>query len=354
MKVNMSVTNQEIQMEKEAVLVTRTDLAGIITYANDEFVNISGFTRGELIGANHNIVRHPDMPPVAFEDLWMMLKALRPWQGIVKNRTKSGAYYWSETTVRPIFKNGKVHEYLSVRCAPSREQIEQAEQLHKLLNAKQTIIRPTGLAAMVKSIKEVDVWKKMALALAAFLSPVFYLMYQLFLAQDYRLLAGVAASVMIASLIGFNVIKNFTALLNRIVGIFYRLAEKKFGNAPNLTTNGLFGDIQHTLYLMEMNLDQAQAKDDASRILQISQELGQVHVGVMVTDNNFEVIYMNDSILEIFKKAGGAISTQLSNFDIDNFYARPVQQRRLSTNHKEPYGSELHIAGHVIRFSISP
>lgn len=348
----MSVTNQEIQLKKEAILVTRTDLAGRITYANDEFVNTSGFIRGELIGANHNIVRHPDMPSVAFDDLWMTLKAFRPWQGIVKNRTKSGAYYWSETTVMPIFKNGKVHEYLSVRRAPSREQIEQAEQLYKLLNTKQAIIKPTGLAALAKSIKEVDVWKKMALALAAFLLPVFYLMYQLFLAQDYRLLTGVAMSVTLASLIGFNVIKDVTNLLNKSVGIFYRMVEKKFGNAPDLTRNGLFGDIQRTLYLMEVNLDLAQAKDDASRILHISQESGHVHVGVMVTDNNFEVIYMNDSILEMFKKAGGAVSTQLSN--IDEFYTRPVRQRQLSTNHKEPYGSELHIAGHVIKFSISP
>ena len=346
----MPEINQEIQIKKEAVLVTRTDLEGVITYANDEFVAISGFTRSELIGAHHNIVRHPDMPSVAFDDLWMTLKALRPWQGIIKNRSKSGDYYWSETTVMPIYKNDKVHEYFAVRRVASGEKIEQAEQLHQLLNAKQTIARPTGLAAMVRSIKEADVRKKMALALAAFLLPAFYLMYRLLLAQDYPLLAGIAASVTIASLIGFNVINNFTTMLNKTIGIFYRMVEKKFGNAQGLSRSDLFGDIQRTLYLMEVNLDLAQAKDDASRILQISQGLDHVHVGVMVTDNNFEVIYMNDGILEMFKKAAGVISTQLSN--IDNFHTGHVQQQCLST--KEPYRSELHIAGHVIRFSMSP
>jgi PAS domain S-box len=124
MKVNMPVTNQEIPMKKGGLLVTRTDLKGVITYVNDEFVNISGYSRDELLGAEHNIVRHPDMPPAAFEDLWMTLKSLRPWNGVVKNRTKSGDHYWVEANAMPVFKNGKVHEYLSVRRAPSREKIE--------------------------------------------------------------------------------------------------------------------------------------------------------------------------------------------------------------------------------------
>ena len=79
MKINMPVTNQEILMKKGQILVSRTDLKGIMTYANDEFVALSGYSRDELMGKNHNIIRHPDMPPAAFEDLWLTLKALRPW-----------------------------------------------------------------------------------------------------------------------------------------------------------------------------------------------------------------------------------------------------------------------------------
>src|ERR1035437_6336642 len=218
MKVNMPVTNQEIQMKKGGILITRTDLKGIITYVNDEFVNISGYTRDELIGASHNIVRHPDMPPAAFEDLWMTLKALRPWNGLVKNRTKSGDYYWVDANAMPVFKNGKVDEYLSVRRVPNREKIKKAELLYQLLNDKKATIRPTGLAAIAKSIKEIGAWKKMAAALAVLLVPVFYLMYQLFLARNYLPLAGGATSVMIASAIGFNVIKNFTTTLNKTIG----------------------------------------------------------------------------------------------------------------------------------------
>jgi methyl-accepting chemotaxis protein len=364
MKSNMPVINQEILMKKGALLVTRTDLKGIITYANDEFVNISGFTRDELIGADHNIVHHPDMPAVVFEDLWMTLKELRLWQGIVKNRAKSGGYYWVEANAMPVFKNGKVHEYLSVLHTPSREKIEKTEQLYKLLNARKATIRPTGLAAMVKSIKEMDVWKKMAFALAALLVPVFYLMYQLFLSQDYPLLAGVAASVMIASAIGFNVIQSFTTILNRTIGIFYRLTEKSFGNAQDLSRNDLIGDFQRALYSMEVNLslDLAQSRDDASKAMQINQALDHVQSGVMVANTNLEVIYINESVEHMFKAAENAIRKQLPNFNadklmganIDSFYNDPAHQRRLLENLKASYGSELIIGGQHMNVIASP
>ncbi|MGR9014193.1 MAG: methyl-accepting chemotaxis protein [Gammaproteobacteria bacterium] len=364
MKVNMPVTNQEIQMKKGGLLVTRTDLKGVITYVNDEFINISGYSRDELIGAEHNIVRHPDMPPAAFEDLWLALKALRPWNGIVKNRTKSGDYYWVDANAMPVFKNGKVHEYLSVRRAPSREKIEKAEKFYEQLQAKKTTIRPTGLAVVVKSIKEMNVWKKMAVALAVLLLPIFYLMYRLFLAQDYLLLAGVAASVMISSTIGFYVIKGFTTVLNKTIGIFYRLAEKRFGNIQDLTRNDLIGDFQRGLYSMEVNLslDLSQAREDAAKAMRINQALDNVQSGVMVADTNLEIIYTNESVERMFKAAEQDIRKQLPDFDadklmganIDSFHNDPAHQRRLLENLKNSYSSEILIAGQHMNVIASP
>jgi methyl-accepting chemotaxis protein len=360
----MPVTNQEIQMKKGGLLVTRTDLKGIITYVNDEFVNISGYSRDELIGADHNIVRHPDMPPAAFEDLWITLKSLRPWNGVVKNRAKSGDHYWVEANAIPVFKNGKVHEYLSVRRAPSREKIEHAERLYRLLNAQQTTIRPTGLAAMVKSFKEMDVWKKMAVALSVLLVPLFYLMYLLFLAQDYLLLGGTAMSVMVASAISFNVIKNFTTLLNKTIGIFYRLAEKRFGNVQDLTRNDLIGDFMRGLYSMEVNLslDLSQAREDAAKAMRINQALDNVQSGVMVTNTNLEIIYINDSVERMFKTAEQDFRKHLPHFDvdklmgtnIDSFHKDPAHQRRLLENLKEAYSSEMVIGEQHVKVIASP
>ena len=108
MKINQPVTDHEIIVEDGQTIVSKTDLKGRITYINQYFMDISGFTEQELIGKNHNIVRHPDMPPEAFQDLWEHMKVSRPWTGMVKNRCKNGDYYWVEAHVTPIRQNGNI------------------------------------------------------------------------------------------------------------------------------------------------------------------------------------------------------------------------------------------------------
>ena len=93
MRVNMPVTNVEVQLQDSSMIVSKTDLKGQITFINRDFLEISGFTEQELMGAPRNIVRHPDMPAETFADLWQTLKAGRPWTGLVKNRCKNGDYY---------------------------------------------------------------------------------------------------------------------------------------------------------------------------------------------------------------------------------------------------------------------
>jgi aerotaxis receptor len=134
LKVNLPVTQREKPFPQGRYLVSRTDLKGIITYANDAFVELSGFTRDELIGKNHNLVRHPDMPPQAFEDLWRTVKAGLPWRGIVKNRAKDGDHYWVDAFVVPVRENDATVGYMSVRSAPDRASVTAAEALYQQLN----------------------------------------------------------------------------------------------------------------------------------------------------------------------------------------------------------------------------
>ena len=133
MKNNQFITNNEIAFPKERYLVSKTDLQGRIVSANDEFIRISGFTREELIGKSHNIVRHPDMPKQLFVDLWQTLKRGDPWRGLVKNRAKNGDYYWVDAFIAPIKQNGVTTGYMSVRSEPSRQQIAEAEALYQHL-----------------------------------------------------------------------------------------------------------------------------------------------------------------------------------------------------------------------------
>lgn len=134
MKINLPVTQIEKPFPKGTRIVSKTDLKGITTYVNDGFVEMSGFSRAELIGKNHNVVRHPDMPPQAFKWLWDTLKEGLPWRGIVKNRCKNGDHYWVSALVVPILSKGVVVGYMSVRRTPTRQQIEEAEALYRQLN----------------------------------------------------------------------------------------------------------------------------------------------------------------------------------------------------------------------------
>ncbi|MDP2782980.1 MAG: methyl-accepting chemotaxis protein [Sulfurimicrobium sp.] len=144
MKINLPVTQAEKPYPKGKYLVSKTDLKGVITYANEAFIKLSGFSSEELIGKNHNLVRHPDMPPQAFEDLWKTVKEGRPWRGIVKNRAKSGDHYWVDAFVVPVRKNDQTLGYMSVRSAPSRQQIQEAEQLYKQLNSTKARLDTSG------------------------------------------------------------------------------------------------------------------------------------------------------------------------------------------------------------------
>lgn len=131
MKINMPVTDTEIELTEEHALVSITDLKGQITEVNRDFVDISGYSAKELLGKSHNIVRHPDMPPEVFEDLWRLLKAGRPWTGYIKNRCKNGDYYWVLTNTTPVMERGQMTGYMSVRTRASRDAIEKITRAYR-------------------------------------------------------------------------------------------------------------------------------------------------------------------------------------------------------------------------------
>ncbi|KAF0866832.1 PAS domain-containing methyl-accepting chemotaxis protein [Pseudomonas sp. LD120] len=135
MKNNLPVTQRELVFPTEQRLISATDVRGKITYCNDEFVAVSGFSREQLIGSPHNIVRHPDMPEAVFAHMWSYLKDGKSWMGIVKNRCNNGDHYWVNAYVTPIFSKGVIAGYESVRVKPEREQVERATQLYQRMRS---------------------------------------------------------------------------------------------------------------------------------------------------------------------------------------------------------------------------
>jgi len=147
MRQNLPVTHREYVLADHETIVSKTDLQGNITYVNDEFVRISGFTEEELIGAPQNIVRHPDMPREAFKDMWATIKAGKAWTGLVKNRCKNGDHYWVEATAAPLIENGQMIGYTSIRVKPDRQTVDATERIYRdIREGKSSLVIREGRA----------------------------------------------------------------------------------------------------------------------------------------------------------------------------------------------------------------
>lgn len=126
--------NQETVLNESSFLVSETDAKGNIIFANEEFCQIAEYSLDELVGKNHNIVRHQDMPRAAFKDLWDTIQNGEVWHGYVKNKTKSGGYYWVFATVYPFINENNQQCYLSCRRKPSQEMIQKHDSLYKTMH----------------------------------------------------------------------------------------------------------------------------------------------------------------------------------------------------------------------------
>lgn len=151
MRNNQPVTQQEYQYPDDATLMSTTDVNSHITYANDAFIEVSGFASEDIIGQPHNIVRHPDMPPQAFKDMWATLQQGFPWTALVKNRRRNGDHYWVRANVVPIIRGGKTRGYLSVRTKPTAAEITETQLLYDKINRGELNNRPLHKGLLIRT-----------------------------------------------------------------------------------------------------------------------------------------------------------------------------------------------------------
>ncbi|MEW6119169.1 MAG: methyl-accepting chemotaxis protein [Pseudomonadota bacterium] len=207
MRTNLPVTSNEYVLREHETPTSRTDVHGNIVYVNQDFVDISGFSEDELIGAPHNIVRHPDMPAEAFADMWRCLRAGKAWTGMVKNRCKNGDYYWVEANAAPIFEGDAIVGFTSVRSKPTREQIQAADSAYRAIRGGDASLMIVEGRAVRKSWKQRFDWLavrslKMQLVLASVaVASLFAVMGVLsWLAASGQ--AGLASTVMTLAALG--------------------------------------------------------------------------------------------------------------------------------------------------------
>ncbi|MFM2119262.1 MAG: hypothetical protein RL722_730, partial [Pseudomonadota bacterium] len=264
MRINLPVTQHEHPFPSGRTLVSTTDLQGRILYANPAFIELSGYTREELLGQPHNLIRHPDVPAEAFRDLWATIEAGRPWTGLVKNRRKNGDHYWVQANVTPLFDGERLTGYVSVRTEAARADIEAAEGLyaqmrqeaeagrlvHTLIHGR---LQRAGLGGRLRRVAERignAMWLGPAVALATGLAGGWLL------GRGQTLAGGLLAALSLALLGGATAYLQMRVLqpLVDLLHYAHRLAGGDLSQRLQSRHGGVFGAYERALNQLCVNL----------------------------------------------------------------------------------------------------
>jgi len=357
MKINIPVTDNEIQMEDTSLLVSQTNLKGIITYVNPDFIKISGYSESELLGKNHNIVRHPDMPPEAFQDLWEHNKENRPWVGLVKNRCKDGGYYWVEAHVVPIIEKDNCVGYLSMRRKPTDKQIRDAETLYASMRDKSYT---PPLSQRFKKFNIALRWGVIAKSMLPILSILLVfnaLLYSYFPEIVHRFVTGGSelSDLTISSMRNTTVtifmllITALSAYLLRCIYFAVIKPAKQITQVLKNITNGNYMDDVYIdgydeLDMVQLSLKTMQTRQgfeiyDARRIADeatsVATALEVSSTGVMIADTDNIITYTNSSVQKLFSDIEDDLREYLPSFEINNLVGQNIDQFHKNPSHQQ-------------------
>lgn len=365
MKINHQVTDTEHPVKSGTVLVSKTDLKGIITYCNRDFIEISGYKEQELIGTNHNIVRHPDMPAEVFAELWQTVKSGLPWSGIVKNRCKNGDYYWVKANITPLTKAGRIVEYMSVRTQPSGEEIAQAEAVYQRINSKTSARTGMGcrLNKLFKSMQIRTLLTATVLLTVAVLAAIGLLVV---MEAPNRIVLGFLVLMAFFTLtFGITLTAYVTRPLAYAQGKLQQIAEGKYFDWIETDRRDEIGALLNSIKATQIKLgfDVMDAREQAAEAMRIKTALDNVSSSVMMADHEFNIIYMNRAVRQMFNNAERDIQTELPEFRADNLLGAGIDKFRaklllrqneydaLENSHQEEFevgGRTLHLIANPV------
>lgn len=350
MKINEPITDHEVKLKTGQELVTKTNLKGVITYANPAFIEISGFSHDELVGKNHNVVRHPDMPPAAFKDLWDTLKLGRPWSKLVKNRCKNGDYYWVKAHVTPVFRNGDIVEYMSVRTRPSEAEIEASSSVYSQLK-KNELTLPDPAKIPVKELNRgLMMYAVVAVVCAVVLNIGLYLTP---LPDDSHMLGPFVGFLILLFgsqyYIKHNIIKPMADVQQHMMDI----SQGEYHSHVPIEEKGEIGNLKRSVKMLGVKLgfEVNDAKEESRRSQRIKVALDNVSSNVMLADSTGEIIYANAAVIEMMSRAQEDIRQQLPNFDahtivgsnFDIFHKNPAHQQGMLDSLKTTYNGQIKV-----------
>ncbi|MGD2007269.1 MAG: methyl-accepting chemotaxis protein [Cellvibrionales bacterium] len=364
MKTSGSVTNVGVEFGDE-ILVSTTNLKGVITSANRAFIDISGYTEDELMGSQHNIVRHPDMPSAAFKDMWDTLKADRPWTGIVKNRCKNGDHYWVRANVTPLRDRGRTVGYMSVRTSPSQQELRDAEELYDKLNANRGTMQASYSGGLKHKLQGLGVRNHLFLfaALAVLMSLV---SAGITGALGGTLGIGVGLVATLAVLGGYALwlSKQIVQPLSTAVAKLGQMAE---GNYTDWVENNrtdeigaLLQNVASTQIRLSYGVDESQKQ--LAETTRVRRALDAVQTNVMIGSADNNIIYMNESVIAMLRTAEDDIREELPDFRVDNlqganidvFHKKPEHQQSMLAALKDVHKTDIKIGRRTFGLVATP
>ena len=342
-------TSKEFVLPQGTVILSTSDLEGNILHYNAGFRDASGYTDAELKGKPHSMLRHPDMPKEAFQDLWDTLKAGRAWFGIVKNRRKDGEHYWVAANAAPIQDGDQITGYVSVRYPASREQINFAEKLYADIR---TGSQPMPWTKLKKTHHPVA----LGAAALAILSPLAFMGFDL-TTPVQMLLSGIISTAGVGFLL--HKIINANQLSPAIQKGINDIANQRL-YAP-IADNTEMGFVFNYL---RARVAEGMAKNyDALRDAQIMMTaMDSASTNIMITDIYFNIINVNNNLKEMFKLKESKIKEILPHFsanqvlgnNMDMFHKHPERQRKMLQHIDEPFHAEIKMADMVLHLTVTP
>ncbi|MHB8912091.1 MAG: methyl-accepting chemotaxis protein [Lysobacter sp.] len=362
-----------MSLADDTTIVSLTDERGIIRSINPDFLEISGFTTDELIGAPHNIVRHPDMPTAAFADLWRCLKAGRPWVGMVKNRCKNGDHYWVEANATPYYKGDTVAGYMSVRRKPSRKHIDEAEAAYAAMrsDASGLDVRngravSTGVLARLRdTLALTHAQQIMLLQLAGLFVALAALKFGLTKATTPGVLyASLTAGFTALFLASTGSIKAQERRLRDAASAVRSMAGGDYSGRIETARDDAMGRLTQSLKSMQIKLGfdlQTLALSNEEN-LRIRNALDAVRTNVMIADRDRNIVYLNPAVVEMLKRVEADIRTVLPKFEadtvlgsnIDIFHVRPEHQAKMLEALTSTHETRLKFGRHTFVLIINP
>ena len=305
-----------------SAIVSKTDTKGIITYVNYKFCQISGYSKEELLGKPHNIVRHPDMPKEVFEDMWRTIKAKMVFHGIIKNLKKDGSSYYVDTTVMPILDNlGNIIEYIAIRfdITELEESIIEAKKANRaktifLANMSHEIRTPlNGILGFIKLLKEEELTSKQKQYINIIDTSANTLLHTI---NEILDMSKIQSGKFDLEFIKFDLFET----LNNVQNLFIARANEK--NIEFVLD--IDNDLPHTIISDEIKLKQV-LSNLIGNAIKFTSENGKVKLSAKILDKNEEKVKVKFSVSD----TGIGISKEAQNKIFE-----PFMQAENSTTRK--------------------